>query len=437
MSKENFILPDLGEGINSGTVLGYLVEPNTTVKKDQNILEIETDKATLELPAPFDGKILEFKVNIGDDISPRDLVAIIERSATQLQSSVSPSQKETQTNIVETEKSNVEQLVKENQVLTPTPNTSLSSTNTFPKMNLAENRVIPASPMVRHFAFEIGINLSQVKGSGHNGRISIDDVKKFSKQLNQQRSQGGGFQREIPSLPDFTQFGKIKTEKMSRIRQVTAKHMATCWDLIPHVTQFDEVDITELEQWRKKTKASSGIRLTITGILVQSLTKALKEFPQFNCSLDIENKQIILKKYCNIGIAVDTPNGLLVPVVKNSDQKNLTLITNDIIKLATKAKDRKIKPEDLQGGSITITNLGGIGGTAFTPIVNSPEVAILGVSSSSFKPIYNLETKEFEPRLIMPLCLSYDHRVIDGALATKFVRFICLDLQNSKMSLDS
>ena len=286
----------------------------------------------------------------------------------------------------------------------------------------------PAAPSVRRIAREIGVDINKVPGSGANGRISMDDVKAFSKKSHETYSQGGGTGLNIKSesLPDFTKFGAVKKVEMTNIRKKTADHLSYAWAAIPHVTQFDKADITLLEKTRKelnKQNEKSGVKLTVTAILVKIIVEAMKKFPQFNSSIDMEKKEIIYKEYFNIGVAVDTEFGLIVPVLKNVEKKSLTEISVEMNALAEKARNKKIGLDDLQGGCFTISNLGGIGGTYFTPIVNSPEVAILGVSRGTLEPVWN-GYGVFEPRLMLPLSLSYDHRIIDGADAIRFLRFV-------------
>ncbi len=288
----------------------------------------------------------------------------------------------------------------------------------------------PAAPSVRRIAREIGVDINQVKGSGPYGRISMDDVKSYAKKLNEGRTGQPSFGIKQEPLPDFSKFGSVEKKPMSNIRSKTADHLSYAWSSIPHVTQHDKADITELEKVRKaynpKVEKAGG-KLTVTSILLKVLTSALKVFPQFNSSIDMEKKEIIYKKFFNIGIAVDTEHGLIVPVIKNVDKKNLIELSVEMNTIAEKARIRKISLEELQGGCFTITNLGGIGGTYFTPIINSPEVAILGVSRGSYEPIF--KDDKFEPRLMLPLSLSYDHRIIDGADAARFLRWVCEALE--------
>ena len=301
--------------------------------------------------------------------------------------------------------------------------------------------MVPAAPSVRRFAREIGVDVHQVRGSGMSGRISIEDVKAYAKALNEQiqtwlpGQQGGlstgnvGVARE--TLPDFSKWGEIERQQMSNIRRKTAEHLSYAWATIPHVTQFDKADITDLEKLRKqfgKKVEEAGGKLTVTAVLLKVLASALKVFPQFNSSVDMEKNEIVFKKFVNVGIAVDTDRGLLVPVIRDVDKKNIIQLSVELQEVSKKARDKKLSLEDMQCGCFTISNLGGIGGTYFTPIVNSPEVAILGVSKSSYEPVYINE--KFEPRLMMPLSLSYDHRIIDGADGIRFLRWIVNALEN-------
>ena len=291
-----------------------------------------------------------------------------------------------------------------------------------------KSKIAPASPSIRRFAREIGVDIHNVPGSGPGGRISIDDVKAFSKRLQQEKGLAGSSAGIIASkpLPDFTKWGSIEKEKFSKLRETSAKHLSYAWSSIPHVTQHDKADITELEKLRKqngKKAEAVGGKLTMTAILIKIIEAALKRFPQFNASIDMSTQEIIFKKYFNIGIAVATDRGLLVPVIKDVDKKNIIDLSVELTEISSKARDKKLTVQEMQGGNFSISNLGGIGGTGFTPIVNAPEVAILGISRSEIQPKYM--DGEFKPRLIMPLALSYDHRIIDGADAAYFLRWVC------------
>ncbi len=423
----DFTLPEVGEGITSGTVIGVLVKVGDTITANQDLLEVETDKASLPVPAPCDGVVRAILVNEGDEVDIGAVVMRIEESGSGAASAPAPAEEKKP----EAKKAPAPAPAAPAPAPTsaPQPAAAAAQTATVSARTPLPNHAIPAqgdvaaSPAVRRLARELGINLSQVPGTGPGGRISKDDVKAFTKQI---VLSGGGAVKQTKPLPDFTKFGAVKREKMSKIRQVTKDHMAHCWETIPHVTQFDKADVTDLDKYRKEVSTPER-KITVTSFLIKVLADALKEFPQFNCSIDTDSNEIIFKQYVNIGVAVDTPNGLLVPVLRDVDQKGIVAITDDLTGVAQKARDRKVLPNDLQGGSITVTNLGGIGGHAFTPIVNWPEVSILGVSRGGFEPTWNGD--KFEPRLKLPLCLSYDHRIIDGADAARFLRFICTALE--------
>lgn len=418
-----FKLPDLGENIESADVLNVLVSKGDVIQKDQGVLEIETDKATIEVPSNVSGKVVEVLIKAGDKAKVGQVILKVESGSSEVEEKTA---EESQKPEVKTE-SKAEERKEEKPEQTPLTGERKS----IHPMELDEQPPItrgaaPAAPSVRRIAREIGVDINKVPGTGPNGRISMDDVKAYSKKLHESRTEGVGIGIKAQALPDFTKFGKIEKAEMTNIRKKTAEHLSYAWATIPHVTQFDKADITNLEKTRKelsKLIEKEGAKLTVTGILVKVLIEALKKFPQFNSSIDMEKKEIIYKKYFNIGIAVDTEHGLIVPVIKNADQKSLTEISVEMNVLAEKARNKKIGLEDMQGGSMTITNLGGIGGTYFTPIVNTPEVAILGVSRGAYEPVWNGHGA-FEPRLLLPLSLSYDHRIIDGADAIRFLRFV-------------
>jgi len=420
----DFHLPDLGENIEAADVLNVLVKKGDVIEHDQAILEIETDKATIEVPTTIAGKVVEVLIKAGSKAKVGDVMIKVETGdVSGTESKSGDTKKEEEREAPKTE------LKKE------TPSTPSGERPSIQPAELDNQPPIlkgaaPAAPSVRRIAREIGIDINKVPGTGPNGRISMDDVKSFSKKLHQSYSQGGstGLNIKSESLPDFTKFGAINKSEMTNIRKKTADHLSYAWATIPHVTQFDKADITLLEKTRKDLNKNSETKLTVTAILVKIVVEALKKFPQFNSSIDMEKKEIIYKSYFNIGVAVDTEFGLIVPVIKNSDKKSLTEISVDMNVLAEKARNKKIGLDDLQGGSFTISNLGGIGGTYFTPIVNTPEVAILGVSRGALEPVWN-GYGVFEPRLMLPLSLSYDHRIIDGADAIRFLRYICESLE--------
>jgi pyruvate dehydrogenase E2 component (dihydrolipoamide acetyltransferase) len=413
----DFHLPDLGENIEAADVLNVLIKVGDVIEVDQAILEIETDKATIEVPTTIAGKVVEVFVKAGSKAKVGDVVIKIESGASSVEES-----KLVDVKIEEVTESSKVEAKKETA---PTGERTSMQASELDNQPPILKGAAPAAPSVRRIAREIGVDINKVPGSGPNGRVSMDDVKAFSKKVHESYAQGGGTGLNIKSesLPDFTKFGAINKVEMTNIRKKTADHLSYAWTTIPHVTQFDKADITLLEKTRKELNKNSDVKLTVTAILIKVIVEGLKKFPQFNSSIDMEKKEIIYKSYFNIGVAVDTEFGLIVPVIKNSDKKSLSEISVDMNTLAEKARNKKIGLDDLQGGSFTISNLGGIGGTYFTPIVNSPEVAILGVSRGSLEPVWN-GYGVFEPRLMLPLSLSYDHRIIDGADAIRFLRFV-------------
>ncbi|MBN1406383.1 MAG: dihydrolipoyllysine-residue acetyltransferase [Calditrichaceae bacterium] len=413
-----FKIPELGENIESGSVAGVLVSVGDSVAVDQGLIELETDKAVAEVPSEMEGVVKEILIKAGDQVKVGQTVMKLE----------------TESGAIADEKS-----VPDDKPQADKPAEDTSETKEKPaKKELSQpaqynqprdpNNLVPAAPSVRRFAREIGIDIHDVPGSGRSGHISVEDIKRYSKSLNKQSGSAPALSKgvEAEALPDFSKWGEVDPQPMSKVRETTAKHLSYAWATIPHVTQHDKADITELEKLRKrfaKHMEEAGGKLTVTAILIKVIEYALKKFPQFNASVDMGNNKIIYKKYYNIGIAADTDRGLLVPVIKNVDQKNIIQISVELTELSKKARDRKLSLEEMQGGNFSISNLGGIGGTAFTPVVNSPEVAILGVSRSAFEPVYI--DGEFKPRLMLPLSLSYDHRIIDGADAARFLRWVC------------
>ncbi len=447
---KEFKIPELGENISSATITKVLVKVGDMVELDQTVLELETDKATIDVPSDVAGKVTEVKVNDGDNVTIGQVIFIVEADEkttnapveTPVAAKVSEEvvvEKIENTSAKSTEVSTSTPPATEDekpQEFTPVNNTPVENTT---KVVLIDNQpailsnAAPAAPSVRRLAREIGVDVNQIKGTGPGGRILLDDVKAFSKVLHQQRNEVQHIRAEQHSepLPDFTKFGEVEMQAMSNIRYKTAEHLSYAWHTIPHVTQFDKADITALEEFRKnyaKMAEKQGVRLTVTAILVKVIALALKKFPQFNSSVDMQNKQIVYKKYFNIGVAVDTEFGLMVPVIRNADKMTVIEIASEMNVLAEKARTKKAGIADLSGGCFTITNLGGIGGTAFTPIVNAPEVAILGISRGQMEPVY-IDGK-FEPRLMLPFSLSYDHRVIDGADGIRFLRWVIEALEN-------
>lgn len=411
-----FKVPDLGENIESADVINVMISKGDIITKDQGVIEIETDKATIEVPSSLQGKILEVNVKTGDTVKVGDVLFKAELTSEVPESATKDrSAKETKKR-----KTEISSESPKGEVVTMRP----GERDDQPPITKGS---APAAPSVRRIAREIGVDINEVKGTGPGGRISMDDVKAHSKKLHEARRSGVGFGIKAEPLPDFKKYGEFERKEMSKIRRVTADHLSYAWATIPHVTQFDKANITEFERERKELGPQiekQGGKLTATAILIKIIAEGMEKFPQFNSSIDMEKKEIIYKKYYNIGVAVDTENGLLVPVIKNVDKKNLAEISAELGVLAQKARDKKLSLEEMQGGCFTITNLGGIGGTYFTPVVNSPEVAILGVSRSQYEPVYDGKGN-FKPALMLPLSLSYDHRIIDGADAIRFLRWVC------------
>ena len=417
-------VPEIGdfEGVD---VIEVLVTQGATVAVDESLITLESDKATMEVPAPAAGVVQRVAVQVGDQVSEGDLVVVIDvtgESATIEQKTepappVEAAQKSP-------EKAQAEPAAKaEPAAATPRKAPPLAR-----DVDAAYPENIPyASPAIRRFARELGVDLGKVTGSGRGGRIQRQDVKQYVKGALAATASGGG--PDLGLAParkvDFARFGEIELQPLTRIQKISGPNLHRNWVMIPHVTQHDEADVTDMEEFRKANKddaASQGIRLTPIAFLMKACVRSLKKFPQFNSSLSDDGESLVLKKYFHIGVAVDTPNGLVVPVIRDCDKKGLLDLAKELGDVSQRARDGKLSPKDLQGGCISISSLGGIGGTAFSPIINAPEVAILGASRTSMKPVWN--GKEFEPRLMMPLSLSYDHRVIDGASAARFTRYL-------------
>lgn len=418
-------VPKLGDNVGAAEITQLLVAVGDVLDKDQAVMELESDKAAVEIPAPAAGKVLSLAVKAGDKVQEGDLVLVLESSAAAPAAPPAPATPST-------------------AISAPVPATprSLSGVEGSPPEVLEPlpGSALPAAPSVRLFARELGVDLRKVTGSGIRGRISKEDIKAWVKGTLQAGpvavSAGQALSLATPDLPDFSQWGATHTEKLSPVRRATAAQMHRAWSQIPHVTQFDQADITEVEVFRKaraKQVEAAGGKLTVTAILLKICALGLKRFPKFNASLDLKNEQLIYKDYIHIGVAVDTPRGLLVPVLRNVDSKGVTSLSVELGEVAKKARDRKLGLEDLQGGGFSISNLGGLGTTYFTPIVNWPEVAILGVGRAQTQPVWR--DGQFVPRQIMPLSLSYDHRVIDGADAARFLRFVAEALETPLMLL--
>ena len=432
-----FKLPELGENIHQGDLVRLMVSPGSHISAGQPVMELETDKAVVEVPSSVTGTVQDVLVKQGEKIQVGQVVFTLQAGATAATQPQQPSRADAGHGegarmafqaALQAEGKTEEQALPPEQ-----PRQEMVATFSMP-LNLAKSAgtehrdPVPAAPHTRRLARELGVDIHGVPGSGPGGRISEDDVKAYAKSLIATAASGAGVgatHLRQPKLPDFARFGKIERVSMRGVRRKTAEHMWEAWTTIPHVTQQDEADITELEQLRTKfgpKAAQAGGKLTVTAIALKVCASALKIFPQFNASIDMETEEIIYKQYINIGVAVDTDRGLLVPVIRDVDKKNIVELAAELTQLSKKAREKKLQPADMEGGTFTITNLGGIGGTGFSPIVNYPEVAILGLSRSSVEPVW--VNDKFEPRQVLPLSLSYDHRLIDGADAARFLRWI-------------
>lgn len=430
MSQVEIKVPDIGD-FKEVEVIELLVKPGDTVKAEQSLITVESDKASMEIPSSHAGVVKELKVKIGDKIAEGSLILMLEADAS---AAPAPAAAPAATSQAAAPAQAVSVLAAAAPVSTPAP--QAASVTTPPAAVAAANsngQKSHASPSVRKFARELGVDLLRVSGSGPKGRILLEDVQGFVKGVMSGSSAapvasgGGGMGMSLlpwPSL-DFSKFGETELQPLSRIKKISGPNLHRNWVMMPHVTQFDDADITELEEFRKSANeslAKSGVKLTMLAFVIKASVSALKKFPAFNASLDANGENLILKHYYHIGFAADTPNGLVVPVVKNVDKKGIAEIAKEMGELSAQARDGKLKPADMQGASFTISSLGGIGGTKFTPIINAPEVAILGLSKSAIQPVW--DGKQFVPRLIMPLSLSYDHRVIDGAMGARFIGYL-------------
>jgi len=418
-------VPDIGDFKNI-PVIELLVKQGDSVKKDESLIVLESDKATVEVPSPAAGVIAELKVKVGDKVSAGTLVAMLEGSVAPAVTNGNGKAKAAAPSV---EAPATVPAAKAAPAPAAAPVAAAPAPRPAPEVGGA---IAHASPGVRRFARELGVPLGQVTGSGPKGRILKEDIQSFVKQAMSSggaSARGGGLaDLGLPPWPkvDFAKFGPIEVQARTRIQKISAPGLARNWVMIPHVTQFDEADITELEAFRahvneENAKAGAkGLKVSPLAFLIKAVVAALKKYPTVNSSLDGDN--LIVKQYWNIGFAADTPQGLVVPVIKDADKKGILDIARETAELAGKARDGKLGPNDITGATFTISSLGGIGGTAFTPIINAPEVAILGISRSAVKPVWN--GKEFVPRTMLPLSLSYDHRVIDGALGARFITYL-------------
>nr|HIL75379.1 biotin/lipoyl-binding protein [Rhodospirillales bacterium] len=397
-------LPDLGEGIESAEVSEVAVAPGDTITSEDTILVLESDKASMEIPAEVNGTVTDIFVAAGDEVKTGQLLIKIEISDSTDAVVEKPFlSEETEQIVTPPEEENTQEVT-----LSPVIEDTNSTDNVF------------ASPGVRRLARELGINLQTIKGSGPKRRVTKDDLNGYIKL--QMAMSAGPIPVPQPVI-DFSQWGDVEVQKLTKIKRITGERLQQAWQLIPHVTQYDAADITDLDTRRKELKkagAEKRIKVTFLPFLMKALSIVLKEMPEFNSSLDHNNENLVLKNYYHLGIAVDTPRGLTVPVVRDVDQKSVFELSDELMDLSSRARDKKLKPNELKGGTFTISSLGGIGGTGFSPIVNPPEVAIMGVSRSAWKEVYDKVSREFVAKFIMPFSLSYDHRVIDGAAAASF-----------------
>lgn len=423
---KDILVPDIGD-FSGVEVIEILVAAGDQIAVEDPIASLESDKAAMEIPSPLAGTVKDVKISIGDKVSEGSLLITLELSDKAASEEAVPEA------VTSSKPAKTEAPAK------PAPAPAPATPRPAPTAPLSVNeegfKKAHASPSVRKFARELGADLSQMTGSGEKNRILKEDVKAWVKQALAQGSGGGLGVEPMPEI-DFSQFGDIETQALTRINKLTGKFLHRNWVTVPHVTQFDEADISELEKFRKQLNEENkkdGSRVTVLAFLMKALVSALKEFPRFNSSLDHTGENLIMKKYVHIGVAMDTPDGLVVPVIRNCDSKSLIELANELIDTSVRARDKKLSPGDMSGGCITISSLGGIGGTAFTPIVNAPEVAILGVSRSSMKPVY--KDGEFVPRLMLPLSLSYDHRVIDGADGARFTSYLSTVLSDTRRLL--
>lgn len=440
-------IPNIGD-FDAVDVIEVLVKPGDIVHVDDSLITLESDKASMEIPAPEEGRVHEVKIKVGDRVSEGSSILVLESLSTSdegidpgkkpnalpekdisnpLENSSEPLSSPT---VLEAEQPRKESSINSNTIQSPAQ--KLSPTAHFNDVNF---RKAHASPSIRRFARELGVDLSRVHGSGSKGRILREDVQEYVKKALTQTFDGGLGVAPFPDV-DFSEFGEVDYQPLTKINKLTGKNLHRNWISLPHVTQFDEADITELEMFRKQMVSEyqkDGIKITLLSFLMKAVVSALRAYPRFNSSLAPDGEQLVLKHYYHIGIAVDTDDGLVVPVIKDVDRKSLVDLATELQDVSQRARSKKLKPSDMQGGCISISSLGGIGGTAFTPIINAPEVAILGVSRAKWQPVW--KDGEFIPRLMLPLSLSYDHRVIDGALGARFTSFLSKLLSDTRRML--
>lgn len=426
-NEREITVPNIGD-FEDVDIIDITVNVGDSIKAEDPLLTLESEKATMDLPSPAAGVVRKILVNVGDKVSEGTPIILLEET-TAAQAATETETAKAKTGTAADEKAVTEQEETEPEPAPPSgepsPRPAPSAPTGAELAGASQSARAHASPAVRRFARELGVDLGLVYGSGRKGRILKEDVKAFTKSVmsGTKVTAAGGFgMPEIPAV-DFSKFGPVETRTLSRLRRLAGQNLHRSWITVPHVSQFDEADITELEEFRQSKKAEAerhGTKLTLLSFLIKAVVVALKKYPEFNASLSPDGENLVLKNYYHIGIAVNTDAGLMVPVVKDADQKGMFNLAGELAELAQKARDKKLTPSEMQGGCFTISSLGHIGGTGFTPIINAPEVAILGVAKATMKPVYT--DGKFEPRLILPFSLSYDHRVIDGVAAADFTR---------------
>ncbi len=428
-------VPDIGD-FKEVEVIDVLVKVGDRIDVDTPLITIETEKATMDVPSTAAGVVQSLAVKKGDRVSKGRVILGVDGAA-----AVASAPPATPASPAETPKVEAPAAAAAPVVATVALSSATLSA-TLPAINEAGFAKAHASPSVRRFARELGVDLSRVTGSGVKGRIAPDDVKSWVKQVLAGGVAVASSGAALPKIPvvDFTKFGAVEVKPLGRIQKISGPRLHASWVNVPHVWQMDEADITDLEETRKKLKdvaAARNIKLTPLAFIIRAVVRTLREFPTFNSSLDVSGQNLVFKKYMNIGFAADTPNGLMVPVIQKADQKDIYELAQDLAVLSEKARDGKLGAADMQGGCFTISSLGGIGGTSFTPIINAPEVAIMGVSKSAMKPVYNAKSGGFDARLILPFSVAYDHRVIDGAMAARFTTYLAKQLAEVKVLLEA
>jgi len=443
MAVQDIFVPDIGN-FDSVDVIEVLIKAGDSIAKDDSLITVESDKASMDIPAPFAGVVKDVKIKVGDKAAQGTLIMTLDVSDA---AAVAAPEAPAPAKAVQAAEAPKLAIPEPTRPAPEPPKPIAPAHQPAPvgeSVVVATGKLSHASPSIRKFARELGVNLALVQGTGAKNRILQSDVQSYVKgELAKPRTENmGAGVSSLAALPmpviDFSQFGTIETKPLSRIKKLSGANLHRNWVTAPHVTQFDDADITDLEDFRKSMQADAekrGVKLTMLAFLIKASVNALKAYPNFNASLSPDGDSLILKNYFNIGFACDTPDGLVVPVVRDVHQKDVLDIARDLGELSAKARERKLKIEEMQGGCFTISSLGGIGGTMFTPIINCPEVAILGVSRSSMQPVYDAKTKTFEPRLILPMSLSYDHRVIDGADGARFTSHMRMMLSDVRRLL--